>query len=417
MQATVLNAFKEFDAFSALSEDDLLVLADRASLEQVKKRQVLFKRGDDDPWIYCLMEGTLELTAPDGQSHRIDAGTAAAKQPVARLTPRMYTAAAVTPARVLRIDSSELGDWQSFLFDKNARGNDGGISIEEISGDHIFNGNGFGAGDDSTPPKRAEYSLPSLPTVALEASRVVDADDTGIDKIAALVANDPAMAAKIIKASNSPVYHGRDQIASPQRAIVRLGLKTTRQLIMAFAMRDLFSCDDKALQAQMEKLWQHSVEVAAYAFVLSRHLKLFDAGEAQLAGLLHDIGKVTVLSGAARGNEVNVDEAVNEAQRDGARVGAILLEDWNFPPAVMVAARDADEWWRDDVEDVELADLVLMAQGMSLIGKPDFAAVPPLSRLPAYRKLFGDGASSETLLELVREAEAEVTEVKALLHT
>ena len=165
----------------------------------------------------------------------------------------------------------------------------------------------------------------------------------------------------------------------------------------------------------MEALWQHSVAVAALAFVVGRKLKRFDPGEAQLAGLLHDIGAVSVLSSASKDDDLDVDAVIKEATREGARVGAILLEDWNFPASLVCAAREAEHWWRDDEPEAELADLVLVAHGMSMIGKPRFVKLPPLVRLPAFRKLFGDGCTPDVVLDLLNEAETEVAEVKALL--
>lgn len=427
--ALQLDAFKEFEAFSALSDDDLLVLSERTSVEQVRKRAVLFGEGDEDPFIFCLLEGSLQLTATDGKAHRIDAGTRSARQPLARLKPRKYTAKALTPVRILRIDGSDLGDWQSYLFSHHG-GCHAGVSVQEMDDTELLEldelpglslerAASVSDGPESGDGESIHYELPSLPTVALEASRIADADDTGIDVLSQLVVNDPPIAAKLIKAANSPVFHGRDAIGTCHRAIVRLGLKTTRQLVMAFAMRDLFKCKRSRVQKAMERLWAHSVEVAAIAFALARRLKCFDPGEAQLAGLLHDIGVVSVLTGAAGDYEDDSDLSGlwQKAQQARSETGALILEAWNFPPAQVLAVRDAEQWWRDDQSEPELADLVVVAQLMSFIGKPGFIDLPPLPRLPAFRKLFKAQASPELVLELLEESEEQVQEIRALLNS
>ena len=420
-----IDAFRSFSAFSALSDDDLLVLSERATLHPLKKREQLFGEGDDDPWIYCLMEGSISLIAPDGRAHRIDAGTDAANQPLARLKPRQYTAKALTPGRVLRIDSSDLGDLQAHLFRVSGGGHQG-MSIEEVDESELSQLDALpGLNSErliDEPNQDADlstenYELPSLPMVAVEALRVADADDSGIDVLANIVANDPAIAAKLIKAANSPVFFGRDAIGTCQRAIVRLGLKTTRQLVVAFAMRDLFKCEVTEIRIAMERLWAHSVEVGAIAFVLARKVPGLDPGEAQLAGLLHDIGVVSILSSQAPAdcNEADRKALFQLAQRSRAEVGGMILEAWNFPKAQVLAVRDAEQWWRDDTTDPELADLVVVAQLLSFIGKPGFLDLPPLTRLPAMRKLFPDSGSPELVMSLLDEASEQIEQVRSLL--
>lgn len=440
-QPQQLEPFRTFDAFSALSDDDLLVLADRSRLESVPKSKVLFNLGEEDPWIICLVKGSLELTAPDGKVHRIDAGTRAASQPVGRLKPRQFTARTVTPVQILRIDESELGDWQSYLFQHAAELVDG-ISVQEDLDEDIFAELDSACGltvRDADPAGKAaeaclapdaeasadpvdlpslEYELPSLPNIAMEACRVADADKTDIDVLARLVVNDPPIAAKLIKAANSPVFYGRDPVGTCQRAIVRLGLKTTRQLIVAFAIRDLFKCNDATLERRMQALWDHSVEVAAISYTLARRLGGFDPGEAQLAGLLHDIGVVSVLSTAASRTDppLEADWVVALAERDGTEIGQQVLAEWNFPEAIVIAARDAEQWWRDDGHEAELADLVLIAQLVSFIGKAEFLDVPPLIRLPAFKKLFGNEADVHDVLQLLEEASEQISDIRGLLQ-
>jgi HD-like signal output (HDOD) protein len=421
-----IDLFRSFDAFSALADDDLLVLPNRSDVQRVRKRETLFGEGDDDPWIFCLLRGSLQLTAADGRSHRIDAGTDAAGQPLARLKPRKYTARAVTPAQVLRIDGSDLGDVQSYLFSRQGGGHRG-LAVEEVDDADLTMFEDFPglagalevAADDpgarDPAARTAQYALPSLPTVAMEALRVADTDDAGMETLAQVVNQDPAISAKLIRAANSPVFFARDPIGTCQRAIVRLGLKTTRQLVVAFAMRDLFKCRVPEIEMAMERLWSHSVEVAAYAFALARRVKGLDPGEAQLAGLLHDIGVVSILSATAqKAEEIDVAALFHQAARARSEAGSLILESWNFPPEQVLAVRDAEQWWRDDRPEPELADLVMVAQLMSFIGKPGFVDLPPLSRLPALHKLFPDDASVELVGELMAEAAEQVQQVRGL---
>ncbi|MCP5151450.1 MAG: HDOD domain-containing protein [Chromatiales bacterium] len=306
--ATTVTMLRGLDAFADLTDDDLLVLADRARMEWVPPKTVLFHEGETDPWMFCLVEGSLVLTAADGRVHEITAGSAQAARPIARLKPRRYTARTLTPSRVVRIDASQLGDW--------AGASDGlspdSVLVEEV--DEPWPGQGApGFEIEEIPEVVAEAAtpahlghvahlesgaidLPSLPSIAMEARRIIDRDDTGVRTLAKVVLNDPAIAAKLIRVANSAVFHGKGTIESCERAITRLGLKTTRQLVVGFAMRELFKCDVPELQAEMVELWEHSAEVAAIAYVLARRLRIADPDEAQLAWLLHRYRAVPVLA-------------------------------------------------------------------------------------------------------------------------
>ena len=379
------------DCFSALSSDDLTVLASRARVERLPRGRRLFREGDADPWLYCLLEGSLLLEAADGRSHRLDAGTPAASQPVARLKPRRFTAHTTSACALLRIDVSELGDWQSALVRR----------------------------EETREFDRTCAGAPGLPAIALEARRIIARDDADAAGLARVLLNDPAITAKLIRAANSPLFYGRGSVDSCERAILRLGLRTTRQLVVAFALREVFRFEQPALQGLAAALWEHSTGVAALSFVLARRVGGFDADEAQLAGLVHDIGAVPVLSYAA-GDEELRDDALGVARLAAAlraRLGRRLLEEWGFSASLVEASVHAEDWLRDDVDHADLADLVSVAQAMSFIGTPLADRVPPLVRMPALVRLFGEDACPETVLGMVAEAEEQVREVRSLLQS
>lgn len=70
--------------------------------------------------------------------------------------------------------------------------------------------------------------LPSLPEVALKVRDAVDRDDISAAKLAAMIAEDAALAARLIQVANSPLYRGRTEITGLQMAITRMGYNTVR---------------------------------------------------------------------------------------------------------------------------------------------------------------------------------------------
>jgi HD-like signal output (HDOD) protein len=407
-EAGIVTLLRQFEPFSNLGDDDLLILAGRTTIEHVPKGSVLFEHGDDDQWSFCLLDGTLGLEAADGRVHRVDAGTPRAMQPVSRLLPRQYTGRAVTPARVLRIDGSDLGDLTIDATQDH-------YLVEEMADQDEEHSQA--AAILATELGERALELPSLPSVAIDTARLIDRDEADVLTVARVVMHDPVISAKLIRAANSPLFYGREAVKTCERAVLRLGLRSTRQLVVAFSLRDLFRTDARILDQRMRSLWLHSTEVGAIAFVLARHLGGFDPDEAHLAGLVHDIGVVPVLRYAAgrdelRGNAQTLGYLEAELK---AEIGERLLRSWNFPEPLVVAARDAEQWWRDDRTEAELADLVVVAQLIALLGKPGRAQVPSMVRLPAFQKVSRGRLDPAATIALVDQAREQIAEVQAIL--
>lgn len=411
-QQELIDILAQFDPFDRLSPADLVVLASRAELVEVKKGAVLCEAGAEDPWILCLHAGSVSLVAGDGRKHRLDAGTPAAHQPVARLKPRRYQAVAITPVTYVRIDETGLGNMSELPTESD-------YEVQELSADDAAEQLSAPAANVNQALQNDRIQLPSLPAIALKAIQTIDREDVDVPEVAKLVLTDPAIAAKLIRAANSAVFYGRGEVQTCERAVMRLGLRSTRQLVVAFALREVFNVKAPALRSRMEALWQRSTHVAAVALVLSRKLRRFNADEAQLAGLLHRIGVVPVLNYAASNPSLaeDADRLDYIAEELCPVLSERMLKAWNFPEELITVARDAGLWWRDPAPEPELADLVLIAEYVSFMHTPRFSELPPLVRLPAFRKATGDKLGPDELMAVMEEAEQEIAELRSLLST
>lgn len=396
--------------FAHLEKDDLVVLAGRSEMMGLKAKGVLFELGDSDPWMYFVVKGAVRLIAADGRERVINGGTREALQPLSQLQPRHYRAVAATPAACLRVDVSGLGRLQPA--DATSQ-----YVVEEVSHDEP------GAGRGLTARYRAlldqgGFRLPSLPHIAMDAVRAIDRDDADPRDLAAILIHDPPITAKLIRAANSPLFHGLTLVDDCDKAIVRLGMKTARQLILAFAMGELFKARDPALRQRLEALWQHSTEVAAIAMVLSRELRCLQPEEAMVAGLLHDIGSVPIYHLVVEDEELAADDDALEelVARHRGELGARLLADWNFPDSLVTAAREAEDWWRDPAPGPDYADMVIVAQLHAWMGRPDPPDLPPMVRLPSFRKVTARrGLDPETSLAVLADARGRIQEARSLL--
>ena len=406
-RAAVIECLKGFSPFDAFSEEELILLSTRSRVEAMPTGHRLFDVGDDDPWILCLLEGSLRLVASDGRAHRLDADTEQARQPVAQVKPRKYSAITTTPGRCVRIDGSGLGEFAA------------GINVRDYFVTEIMEDP---AVDPFNPHFQrlldGELELPSLPEVALKTCRILDDENANVSMLAKVVSQDIAIAAKLVRAANSAIYYGKESIETCERALARLGMSATRQLVLAFSARDLFNAKTDTLKRRMQSLWDHSVEVAAVSRVLARKVGGFDPDEAQLAGLLHDVGAVPIVSYAQNEPDLCDNAEALEAIIGVLRgeIGARMLKNWNFPNTLMAVVTESENWWRDSHPSPQLVDLVIVAQLLSFIGKSKPPDVPNISRLPAFAKVAAGKLDPAAVLGLIEEAEGEIAETRALLQ-
>lgn len=406
-----LRRLKDFQPLGRLTDDQLVLLASRAERRTHGPGQRVMERGVRDGLDFFLISGKVELESVDGRKTVIEAETEKALNPIARLQPRMYDVTAVKPCEFLVIEQEILNQMLRSAPVTQVEMDSGDGSADESEEHHLLM-------EFYAELRSNQLKLPSVPDVAWKVRRVVDREDSTAIDVAQAVSADPAMAAKLVRSCNSPLYRGFSDVRNVREAVVRLGMRTTRQLVTVFAMREVFKTRRASLQKEMEQLWRHSREVAALCWVLADHATRIDPEEALLAGLLHDIGIVPVLVQAEHhvnlfADEKNLQHAMSELRAD---VGCAVLENWQFPKAFIESARHAEDWGYECRESApQLVDVVIVAQLHSMIGSRQNAGLPPFDQVPAWRRLGELDLNASRSLQLLSEARERVDEVQTLL--
>lgn len=191
--------------------------------------------------------------------------------------------------------------------------------------------------------------LPSPPAIYSKILLEIQSRDASIEKIGSLIAQDPAITAKILQLANSAVLGLRLQVTQPVDAIAYIGLETTRALIL---LAHTFSSFDqlKCVGFSAEALWEHSVLTGHLA---RRIASLTDccpetSEQALSAGLLHDIGKLLFAANLPGpfGQAVSLARAQRcslwkaESRVFGAshpELGACVLAIWGLPIPIVEA--------------------------------------------------------------------------------
>lgn len=127
-------------------------------------------------------------------------------------------------------------------------------------------------------------------TVTRLINALQDANATATD-FEAIIAQDPALAGKLLRLTNSPLFSPNGRIESIATAVSLLGLRRLRSIAMSVAGDTMFSSGSSAEQARI-RLWEHSVACACVGRSLAKVISGTDADEMFLAGIFHDVGKL-----------------------------------------------------------------------------------------------------------------------------
>lgn len=253
--------------------------------------------------------------------------------------------------------------------------------------------------------------LPSLPEVALHIRQTAENPDATIKDLVDIISQDSALSARIIRVVNSPLLRAPQEVRDLAMAVSRLGMNYSCNLAIGLAMEQMFQASHKRIDQRLRQLWQLTGQVSALASVLARYSGAASADEALLAGLIHRLGALPILSYAETHPPLSDDDATLTRVIDQlhGELGQVILQSWDFPAefcTVPVAYQQPDR----HPAKADLADLVMVANLIehrgttSDWGQQDWAPISAFSRLelPANP----DDNSLEQLYQRAAEARA-----------
>jgi len=249
-------------------------------------------------------------------------------------------------------------------------------------------------------------SLPTLPTVAIEALMVINDCDSSTDDLVKVISKDTSLTARLIRYANSPLYSGAYSVTSIKPAITCIGFQKVQNAIYAVSMQEVFRTPHTGIQQRMEELWTHSVKVGTNAAIEAKSHADLDPDVALVAGLVHDIGKIPLLMKACEYEVLISKEEYLEKLLDKlhARLGKAILKYWEFAPALVTVAAEHEHLERQPQEDVpDYVDLVQVANVLAYVGTEHPLSKVDRSKLGAFRRL---GIATEVSEETEVEADA-----------
>ena len=182
--------------------------------------------------------------------------------------------------------------------------------------------------------------LPVLPQVAGRVMALASDPSADAARLSALIHQDQALAAHVLRIANSPAYMPRTPIASLQHAVAMLGVNQLSEIAVTISLKS-GAVKIPGHEADMRQLWRHALASGAYAKEIAR-LRRYNVESAYLCGLLHGVGKPVVLktiATIAAEMHIPLEPSAVTSFLDGyhSRVGILIAREWALPPQVAEA--------------------------------------------------------------------------------
>jgi len=236
--------------------------------------------------------------------------------------------------------------------------------------------------------KNDELVLPTLPEIALQVRDVAMDPDATMEQLTRVIGNDPSLSARVIKVANSPLMRASRKIEDLHMALSRLGMAYTCNIATGLAMEQMFQATSDLIDKRLRQVWTRSAEVAGIATVLCRFCTKLRPDQASLAGLVHQIGALPILTYAENHEALLRDSFTLDSVIDkiGPAIGNRILGSWDFPEEIRrIPSEHLDFTSEKPVADY--ADIVTVAMINSYAGSNHPYTKMDLNKVTAFGRL------------------------------
>jgi len=265
-------------------------------------------------------------------------------------------------------------------------------------------------------------TIPSLPEVATQVSKLVADPRANANRIGDLVLKDSGMAARVLRLVNSVYYALPEPVSDLDQAIKVLGFKTIRAIALSLSVLSAFQQQNAGFN--MKAFWTHCAVSAALCQQVATATRIVDPELAFIIGLLRYIGRLVMAENmpnetrsviaVAREYQFPFHRAAREVlAADDAEVGDWLAGKWELEPAITDALR-----WQYDINQstdkrvtamLIFTEYVCALKNVRASGDFDRPAVDPAS----FQAL---GLDKDALVNVLAAVDAEVERARQLIQ-
>jgi len=231
-----------------------------------------------------------------------------------------------------------------------------------------------------------------------------------------VVGSEPALAARLMQIANSAAINFTGKpITELRTAINRMGHNMVRSAAIAFAMSQLKKVDTlKGLEEPLDSLWKASAAVAAMSHAVAKRYSKVNPDTAMLAGLLHGIGKLYILTRSSKHPALFADQITyNQIVRDWhSAVAKALLENWDMAEEIVAAVNEYEDLERSHTGPVDLTDVLTVGNLLAAFKEHPETIEINMHDVAACKRMNIDRATYEKLID---ESESEIDALRQAL--
>lgn len=187
------------------------------------------------------------------------------------------------------------------------------------------------------------HSLPSRPKLFNKLLAELYLDEPNLKVISEIISKEPSMSAKALQLVNSAFFGLSSKITDIDQAVRLLGINTITALVFSSQIFAEYE-NSEFMPESINNLWDHSIHVSQFAYQIAEKLALSkqQRENAQVSGLLHDIGKLLGLripmyyeQFIEKQGYLSVEDEYREFGTSHAELGAYLLGIWGLPLSIV----------------------------------------------------------------------------------
>jgi len=263
---------------------------------------------------------------------------------------------------------------------------------------------------------KGKIELPSFPEVAMRIQRMLTDENVAADKIVRAIGAEPALAVRVLRMANSAALNlSGKQVTELRTAVARLGFNLLRSAAYSFIVAQVRQAANlRKMDRQLLALWEQSSTVAAICFVVARKYTQVNADSALLAGLLHGVGKLYILTRATNFPGLLSDpESYAQVESEWhANIARALLENWEIAEDIVTAVQEYEEYDRETRGPANVGDVLTAATLLAEAQATGDIGTLRIDGVKAWQRLGIDRAGCEDIL---RESSNEIAALRGAL--
>ena len=255
-----------------------------------------------------------------------------------------------------------------------------------------------------------KLELPAFPDVVGRLQAALTDTSASVKDVVGIISSEPVLSARLLGMANSAAMNpaGRS-INNINGAVTRLGFNLVRATAAAYAMGQMRRARElEPIRAELEAVWRSSNEVAAICYVVAKRAFGRQPDEAMLAGLLHQIGRLYILTHTLKAEPELRDDPAFQDVLNGwqAQIGGVILAEWGLPERIGEAVSQQDELLGEDSASMQPLTKLLSAAKLRnrLAQEPSFRDSHP----DADERMTGVSFGDRNFLDLVAAARSDI---------